>query len=155
MSTQVIRKCRYCHEHFTPDHRNTYHQHYCSRSECRRASKTASQKKWLFKHPEYYSCQIHRDYCRAWRERNPLYSIEYHRTRPRKPRPRVDALELVVDGCRQLEKRILRAKHTQTCGKKDFVPLLDILSAQLTAVEAALNRFAKERFHGQHACLVL
>ena len=41
------RKCRHCNELYTPDPRNRWHQKYCSKPECRQASKRASQQRWL------------------------------------------------------------------------------------------------------------
>ena len=52
------RKCKHCHTFFLPDARNARHQQYCGKTECRQASKTASQRKWLQK-PE------NRDYFRG------------------------------------------------------------------------------------------
>ena len=43
------RKCRCCKEFFAPEYRNAYHQSYCSRPDCRRASKATSQRRWLAK----------------------------------------------------------------------------------------------------------
>lgn len=45
------RKCLHCEEFFTPDARNRKRQHYCAKESCRRASKAASQQRWL-RHPE-------------------------------------------------------------------------------------------------------
>ena len=42
-------KCAHCNQLFRPDPRNVKRQKYCSRPECRKASKAASQKKWLEK----------------------------------------------------------------------------------------------------------
>ena len=42
-------KCLHCRQFFRPDPRNIKKQKYCSRPECRKASKAASQKKWLEK----------------------------------------------------------------------------------------------------------
>ncbi len=69
------RKCRHCREFFHPDYRNGYHQHYCSRADCRRASKAASQQRWLhhsgnqdyFRGPE----QVRR--VQQWRKAHPGY----------------------------------------------------------------------------------
>jgi len=69
------RKCSHCKEYFYPDRRNRHHQEYCSKPDCRKASKAASQKRWLSK-PE------NRDYFRSaanvlrvqmWRKDNPGY----------------------------------------------------------------------------------
>ena len=70
------RKCLCCRIFFTPDHRNLQRHGYCSKPECRKASKAASQKRWLAK-PE------NRDYFRGpqnvqrvqeWRMAHPGYS---------------------------------------------------------------------------------
>ena len=49
MSTRTRRKCRHCAQLFRPDPRNALHQRYCSAPACRRASKAASQRRWLAK----------------------------------------------------------------------------------------------------------
>ena len=43
------KKCRDCGKLFKPDPRNVKNQWYCHRQECRKASKAASQKRWLQK----------------------------------------------------------------------------------------------------------
>lgn len=69
------RTCFHCKTPFNPDPRNLRHQTYCSKPECRVASKRASQRNWLssckghgyFKGPEN-SARV-----REWRAANPLY----------------------------------------------------------------------------------
>lgn len=72
---QQKRKCLNCGTWFRPDPRNVRHQEYCSEAACRRASKAASQRRWLDK-PE------NRDYFRGaeqvarvqrWRAEHPGY----------------------------------------------------------------------------------
>lgn len=41
------RKCKHCHSLFLPDPRNVKRQQYCSKPECRKASKAQSQRNWL------------------------------------------------------------------------------------------------------------
>jgi hypothetical protein len=63
------RKCKHCKDFFTPDPRNVYHQQYCSKPECRKASKKASQSKWLSK-PEnqnYFSGPTNVQRVKNWR----------------------------------------------------------------------------------------
>ena len=69
------RKCCYCNQFFVPDPRHRRRQRYCVAPACRRASKGASQERWLGR-PE------NRDYFRgpenvarvqAWRAENPGY----------------------------------------------------------------------------------
>ncbi len=43
------RICLHCRTYFRTDPRNARKQKYCSRPECRKASKAASQKRWLNK----------------------------------------------------------------------------------------------------------
>jgi hypothetical protein len=51
MGTGKKKKCRHCKRLFIPDARNRDRQKYCYRSECRKESKRASQRRWL-KKPE-------------------------------------------------------------------------------------------------------
>jgi hypothetical protein len=84
-------KCPNCNCLFIPDHRNRNRQRYCRKPECRKASKTESQKKWLAK-PEN---QGH--FCgpenvlrvQEWRKENPGYW-----NRSKKPVALQDSLKL-------------------------------------------------------------
>ncbi len=69
------RKCRNCKQYFTPDYRNVRHQYYCSKSECRKASKKQSQKKWLSKpqNKDYFKGKSNVLRVQQWREANPGY----------------------------------------------------------------------------------
>jgi hypothetical protein len=69
------KQCKHCKELFRPDPRNATRQRYCSKPQCRKASKASSQKRWLDK-PE------NRDYFRgpqnvarvqSWRRDHPGY----------------------------------------------------------------------------------
>ena len=69
------RRCRNCRRLFAPNPRNIDSQKYCSRSECRKASKRCSQKKWLNK-PEnrnYFCGPAHVERVQEWRKMNPGY----------------------------------------------------------------------------------
>ena len=76
MSTRKRRKCRNCGKLFRPDPRNVRHQRYCSASTCRRASKAASQRRWLSKaaNREYFRGPEQVARVRAWREAHPGYA---------------------------------------------------------------------------------
>ena len=41
------RKCQHCKTFFDPDPRSAGRQHYCATPACRKASKAASQRRWL------------------------------------------------------------------------------------------------------------
>lgn len=69
------RKCKHCKTFFMPDPRNAHHQCYCGRQECRKASKKASQRRWLSK-PEnknHFSGPANVERVRQWRENHPGY----------------------------------------------------------------------------------
>jgi len=71
------RKCKHWHEFFLPDPRNHYHQRYCSKPDCRKASKVASQHRWLSKpgNRSYFRGPANVERVRgAWRKANPGYS---------------------------------------------------------------------------------
>jgi hypothetical protein len=69
------RKCRHCRELFLPDPRNLRHQHCCSKPACRRASKAASQQRWLRKaeNHDYFRGPANVQRVRAWRGAHPGY----------------------------------------------------------------------------------
>ena len=70
------RKCRHCGQLFRPDPRNVRHQRYCSAPVCRRASKAASQRRWLAKaaNRDYFRGPEHVARVRAWRATHPGYA---------------------------------------------------------------------------------
>ena len=75
MSKQRRRKCKHCGQLFRPDPRNVRHQRYCSSAPCRRASKAASQRRWLDKpaNRDYFRGPEQVERVRAWRAAHPQY----------------------------------------------------------------------------------
>ena len=69
------RKCLHCRELFRPDSRNLRHQRYCSKPQCRKASKAASQRRWLAKaqNRDYFRGAANVERVRAWRAAHPGY----------------------------------------------------------------------------------
>ena len=69
------RQCRCCKELFAPEQRNAYHQFYCSKPLCRRASKAASQRRWLAKpaNRDYFRGQENVQRVQQWRHAHPGY----------------------------------------------------------------------------------
>ncbi len=69
------KKCCNCKELFIPDPRNAKRQKYCHKPECRKASKAASQKRWLQKpeNRDYFSGPGNVKRVQLWREANPGY----------------------------------------------------------------------------------
>ena len=69
------KKCCNCNKLFIPDSRNAKRQKYCSKPECRKDSKTASQRRWLAK-PEnqgYFCGPKNVKRVQLWRRANPGY----------------------------------------------------------------------------------
>jgi hypothetical protein len=69
------RKCINCHKFFLPDARNAKRQQYCLKVECRKASKKASQRKWLNKpeNQDYFRGSEHVERVQRWRSVHPGY----------------------------------------------------------------------------------
>jgi len=65
----------YCGELFAPDPRNVHHQKYCGLPPCRKASKAASQRRWLAKPPnrDYFRGPEQVERVRRWRAKHPGY----------------------------------------------------------------------------------
>ena len=69
------KKCCNCKKLFIPDPRNIKRQKYCSNPPCRKASKAASQRRWLAKpeNQDYFSGPQNVKRVQLWREANPGY----------------------------------------------------------------------------------
>jgi hypothetical protein len=69
------RKCQQCKTYFVPDPRCVKRQRYCSQPACRKASKVASQPRWLDKpaNRHYFQDSTHVERVRAWRQVHPGY----------------------------------------------------------------------------------
>lgn len=69
------RKCKHCHGFFHPDYRSAGRQKFCSKPQCRKASKAQSQRKWLEKaeNKEYFKGPYHVQRVQIWRETHPGY----------------------------------------------------------------------------------
>jgi hypothetical protein len=77
------RKCRHCKQFFVPDPRHRQRQRYCVARECRRASKGASQERWLGRpeNRDYFSGPENVVRVQAWRAENPGYGRRAGRPR--------------------------------------------------------------------------
>ena len=99
-------KCKHCRRLFVPDARNKGRQRYCSQPACQKASKAASQKRWLAK-PEnknYFRNSAHVLRVQEWRKQHPGY---WQRGRP-KPK---SALQETLSG-QSSENTEDKAKNT-------------------------------------------
>jgi hypothetical protein len=75
MSSPSGCKCLHCREFFLPSPNNRRTQRYCSKAQCRKASKAAAQARWLNKAQNrcYFRGSENVERVRAWRERHPGY----------------------------------------------------------------------------------
>jgi len=69
------KKCKHCKEFFRPDPRNASRQRYCSKPQCRKASKASSQKRWLDKpeNRDYFCGPQNVARVQSWRCDHPDY----------------------------------------------------------------------------------
>ena len=81
------RKCCHCNQFFDSDPRHRQRQRYCVAPACRRASKAASQARWLSRpeNRDYFRGPENVQRVRDWRAANPGYG--------KRPRPHPDALQ--------------------------------------------------------------
>jgi hypothetical protein len=68
-------KCLHCRKLFQADYRNRTRQKYCSAPDCQKASKRASQKRWLCKpeNRDYFRDAHHVERVQEWRRAHPGY----------------------------------------------------------------------------------
>lgn len=69
------RKCPHCEGFFLPDARNRERQRYCAKVPCRRASKAASQRRWVSQpaNADYFQGADNAVRARAWQAAHPAY----------------------------------------------------------------------------------
>jgi len=74
---QLRRKCLCCRAWFIPDPRKRGQQQYCSKERCRKASKTASQRRWLCKseNESYFRGPEHVARVQRWRRDHPRETL--------------------------------------------------------------------------------
>jgi hypothetical protein len=73
MHPKGCRKCLCCKDTYIPDPRNSFHQGHCTKLQCRRASKRASQRKWRAKSHYTRDNVKEATRVRAWQKANPGY----------------------------------------------------------------------------------
>lgn len=129
MGTRGLRTCCHCGDWFRPHPRNAYHQRYCSKPECRRASKRRSQRKWRGKNPDYFHGPEHVKRVQAWRRAHPEY---WKRPGSRAKRGKPDALQdlLILQGRDREGVATFRDCLFQEISR----PLQDLLNAQCHAL---------------------
>ena len=83
MSSTTTCKCLHCNEDYRCDPRKRGRQRYCSKPDCRRASKAASQRQWTSRpeNQDYFRGTVNTERVRQWRITNP----DYRRTKRSAP----------------------------------------------------------------------
>jgi len=76
MAQSGQRQCLHCQHFFHPHPRNRGRQKYCPEADCQKASKAASQAKWLAKpcNRDYFKGTHHVQRVQAWRSQHPGYA---------------------------------------------------------------------------------
>ena len=134
MAQSGQRKCLCCGRLFYPDRRNRERQCYCSDTECRRASKAASQAAWLSQpqNAGYFRDPVHVARVQAWRTANPGYG----RGRPRRPVALQDPLVAQVPEA--IEESSIRTEIAVAPGALALQDLLEAPSPVLAGLIAHL-----------------
>lgn len=125
MGTRGYRTCSHCGAWFRPHPCNAYHQRYCTKADCRQASKHASQRKWCRKNPGYFHGKEHVQRVQAWRQAHPDYG---RRRGPRAAAGPPDVLQdlLITQGYDRQGVATFRDCLFQEISR----PLQDLLNAQ-------------------------
>src|SRR5580698_1181935 len=142
-------KCRCCRQLYDPDPRSSYHQRYCSKPDCQKASKAASQRRWRRsdKGRNYFRGSANAHRVNDWRQKRPGYSRKRAKpsvtpvddSPPQTPVPPADTstldaqasapqLRALQDDC--LALRLLLAgfiAHSTRALQDDFDPLIQRL----------------------------
>jgi hypothetical protein len=118
------RKCKNCHVFFCADPRNAWHQEYCTQPECRKASKAASQKKWLMKeeNQDHFHGPVNVQRVQEWRKVHPGY---WRRKPPEGPEPLQDLLSEKAEENPSIENPKTSSPHSA---------LQDLLNSQPTVL---------------------
>jgi len=129
MAKSGQRKCLNCGEFFDPDRRNQERQHYCSKPECRHASKAAAQAAWLAKpqNSDYFRDPSHVMRVQAWRAAHPGYTRSRRKVSP--------ALQetLPLQAIDSIEETAKRTAIPEIPALQDALPALEPMLAGLIA----------------------
>jgi hypothetical protein len=129
-------QCLHCREFFLPSPNNRQRQCYCQKADCRKASRTAAQARWLSKEQNrrYFQGPENVERVRAWRKANPGYWRKQAGGRagkqPSGQSQSVDGLEL------GLERNLVTQTGADAGALQDFASIHLPLLVGLTSVLA-------------------
>jgi hypothetical protein len=73
MSRRRKKKCQHCGERFKPSAQNVDKQCYCSKAECKKASRREANQRWVKKNADYHKGAEAVQRVQVWRAANPGY----------------------------------------------------------------------------------
>jgi hypothetical protein len=128
------RKCLCCGHLFDLDHRNRGRQRFCSATQCRGASKVASQAAWLAQpqNSGYFRDPVHVARVQRWRAAHPGYG----RGKPRSAPALQDAL--IGQAAESIEEPAIRGASPQRAAEAALQDLLNAPSSVLAGLIAHL-----------------
>jgi hypothetical protein len=125
-------KCLHCKELFLPDYRNRSRQQFCSKAECRQASKRARQQRWLSKpgNADYFRDADNVERVRQWRKAHP----GYWKLHPRK------AVRTLQDAC---SEQLIAVEQVAPMPLQAACPstLQDVCQVQVPLLVGIISKF--------------
>src|SRR5208283_5606819 len=133
-TNRTRRKCRHCRKCFSPDYRNRRHQYYCPKLECRRSSKSASQRRWLRRVPnrDYFRGPEQTRRVQQWRKANPGYW--------KKGLPAAQSSQIAVSQTIKPQKTSCNVPSSRRGALQDFCLVQDPAFVGLLSVVAGSSR---------------
>lgn len=129
-SKPIQRKCRCCKKFFTPDRHNPQRQFFCSALECRRASKTDSQRRWLNQpaNRDYFRGSANVERVRQWRQAHPGYwKGSKSQPKPAQPTP-AQPLNPETTSCNASQREVVALQDFALTEHPAFVGLISLVT---------------------------
>lgn len=159
MARHRRRKCRHCKDLFIPDPRNRKRQKYCSKPDCRYASKVAAQRKWRSgKGADYFRGLANIVRVQQWRRKNPDYS-QRKRDKPKKAlrgsltaqpyekkRVKPELTKTALQDCLNTQSLVLTGLVAELAGDADIA----LQGNMDSALRSLLNKGQRLREQGFH-----
>lgn len=139
----MVKRCLFCGQYFTPDHRVKDRQKSCRRPACRKARKKTAQEGWVKKNPGYFA-GLYETYVKPWRKRRGLIKDKIPSEKPLRK-----LIILIPDDTVGMIKDEIRLKRV---GTRTFAPhglIKDEMDRQRSPSVSSSPQTHEERgFHG-------